>query len=84
MPEWDEIYDKTIAAGKSIWVKVYTGEFEDWIRNSDRIVKKYGSHSLFFLFPEMSLEQANTLMQYAEENWKDVKGTFCEELARSK
>ena len=84
MPEWDEIYDKTIAAGKSIWVKVYTGEFEDWIRNSDRIVKKYGSHSLFFLFPEMSLEQANTLLQYAEENWKDVKGTFCEELARSK
>ena len=40
LPDWDVIYDKAIAAGKSIWVKVYSGEFEDWIRNVDRIVKK--------------------------------------------
>ena len=51
LPDWDVIYDKAIAAGKSIWVKVYSGEFEDWIRNVDRIVNKYGSHSLFLLFP---------------------------------
>ena len=42
LPDWDVIYDKAIAAGKSIWVKVYSGEFEDWIRNVDRLVKKYG------------------------------------------
>ena len=29
LPDWDVIYDKAIAAGKSIWVKVYSGEFED-------------------------------------------------------
>ena len=82
LPDWDVIYDKAIAAGKSIWVKVYSGEFEDWIRNVDRIVKKYGSHSLFLLFPEMSMEQAVYLLDYADKNWSDVKGTFCESLGR--
>ena len=82
LPDWDVIYDKAIAAGKSIWVKVYSGEFEDWIRNVDRIVKKYGSHSLFLLFPEMSMEQAVYLLDYAEKNWSDIKGTFCESLGR--
>lgn len=82
LPDWDVIYDKAIAAGKSIWVKVYSGEFEDWIKNVDRIVKKYGSHSLFLLFPEMSMEQAAYLLDYADKNWSDVKGTFCEALGR--
>ena len=82
LPDWDVIYDKAIASGKSIWVKVYSGEFEDWIRNVDRIVKKYGSHSLFLLFPEMSMEQAVYLLDYAEKNWSDIKGTFCESLGR--
>lgn len=82
LPDWDVIYDKAIAAGKSIWVKVYSGEFEDWIKNVDRIVQKYGSHSLFLLFPEMSMEQAVFLMDYAEEHWKDVKGTYVESLGR--
>lgn len=82
LPDWDVIYDKAIAAGKSIWVKVYSGEFEDWIKNVDRIVQKYGSHSLFLLFPEMSMEQAEYLLDYADKNWSDVKGTFCEKLGR--
>ncbi len=79
LPDWDVIYDKAILAGKSIWVKVYSGSFEDWLKNVDRIVQKYGSHSLFLLFPEMSEEQGHRLLAYAEEHWKDVKGTFCEE-----
>ncbi|MDO4275701.1 MAG: cobalamin-dependent protein [Eubacteriales bacterium] len=82
LPDWDVIYDKAIAAGKSIWVKVYSGEFEDWIKNVERLVKKYGSHSLFLLFPEMSMEQAAYLLDYADKNWSDVKGTFCESLGR--
>lgn len=82
LPDWDVIYDKAIAAGKSIWVKVYSGEFEDWISNVDRIVNKYGSHSLFLLFPEMSMEQAAYLLDYADRNWSDVKGTFVESLGR--
>lgn len=76
LEKWDEIYDKVISAGKSIWVKVYSGEFEDWIRNADRLVKKYGSSSIFLHFPEMSLAQAEFLMEYAEKNWKDIEGTY--------
>ena len=76
LPEWDKIYDKARAAGKSLWVKVYSGEFEDWLKNVDRLVKKYGSHSLFLFFPEMSYEQAQRLIAYADQNWSDVEGTF--------
>ncbi|MCF0134260.1 MAG: trimethylamine corrinoid protein 2 [Blautia sp.] len=82
LPAWDMIYDKVIAAGKSIWVKVYSGNIEDWIRNVDRIVQKYGSHSLFLLFPEMSAEEAVFLLDYADRNWSNIKGTFVEELER--
>lgn len=74
--QWDIIYDKAIGAGKSIWVKVYSGQFEDWVKNADRLVKKYGSNSIFLHFPEMSLEQGEYLMDYAEKNWKDIEGTF--------
>lgn len=76
LPDWDVIYDKARAAGKSIWVKVYTGELDDWIRNTDRIVAKYGSHSLFLHFPEMSMASAERLLTHAEKNWSDIEGTF--------
>lgn len=76
LEEWDIIYDKVRKAGKSLWVKGYSGEFEDWLNKVDRIVKKYGSHSLFLMFPEMSMEQAEKLLDYADKNWSDVKGTF--------
>lgn len=76
LPKWDVIYDKVIGAGKSLWIKVYTGEFEDWLHNVDRVVKKYGSQSLFFMFPEMSMAQAEKLMAYGEEHWSDVEGSF--------
>ncbi|MBQ3304400.1 MAG: trimethylamine corrinoid protein 2 [Clostridia bacterium] len=79
LPDWDVIYDKAILAGKSIWVKVYSGSFEDWLKNVDRIVQKYGSHSLYLMFPEMSMDQAQRLLKYADEHWSDVKGTFCVE-----
>lgn len=75
-PEWDMIYEKSLKAGKSIWVKVYSGEFEDWIRNADRIVQKFGSHSLFMHFPEMSYEQGQELIRYADAHWSNVKGSI--------
>jgi len=74
--DWYEIYDKAREAGKSIWVKVYSGEFEDWIKNAERLVKRYGSHSLFFHFPEMSLVEAERLIDHADKHWSNVVGTF--------
>ena len=34
------------------------------------------SSSVFFFLPEMSLEQAEKLIDYAEKNWSDIKGTL--------
>lgn len=75
--EWIEpIYDKVIRAGKSLWIKVYTGTVDDWIAGVDRLVKRYGSDRLYFYFNPMSMADAKKLMAYAEEHWCDVKGTF--------
>ena len=76
--EWDKIYDKVVAAGKSLWVKVYSGDMDDWIRNCERLVKKYGSSRILFYYPEMSLTDAKRLLTYAEDNWCDIKGSFNE------
>ncbi|MEI6100259.1 MAG: trimethylamine corrinoid protein 2 [Eubacteriales bacterium] len=76
LEDWFEIYDKTRAAGKSLWVKVYTGEIDDWIKNVDKLVKRYGSHSLFMHFPEMSMQEAEKLLNYAEKHWSDIEGSF--------
>ena len=84
LPDWDVIYDKAIAAGKSIWVKVYSGDIDDWIKNCERLVMKYGSHSIFFLFPEMSHDYAVKLLDYAEKHWSDIKGTYIEQLETAK
>jgi 5-methyltetrahydrofolate--homocysteine methyltransferase len=76
LEDWDVIYDKVVAAGKSLWIKVYSGEFQDWIRGVDRLVKKYGSNRLFFMFPEMSMNQAEELLAYGDAHWSDIKGSF--------
>ena len=76
LEDWYEIYDKARRAGKSLWIKVYTGTVDDWIRNVDRLVQRYGSHSMLLYFNPMSMADAKKLMAYAEEHWKDVKGTF--------
>jgi len=75
LEKWFPIYDKAHKAGKSLWIKVYTGDLGDWIRNVDTIVRRYGSRGLFLHFPEMSLEQANTLIDYAERHWSDIEGS---------
>ncbi len=76
LEQWDEIYDKVRRAGKSLWIKVYSGTVDDWIAGCDRLVKKYGSSCLYFYFNPMKMEDAKKLMAYAEEHWCDVKGTF--------
>lgn len=76
LEDWYVIYDKARAAGKSLWVKVYSGDIDEWIKNVDRIVARYGSHSLFLHFPEMSMEEADRLLAHADKHWSDIEGTF--------
>ncbi len=53
--------------------------FKDWLKNMDRVMQEYNSHSLYLMFPKMSMDQAHHLLAYADEHWSDVKGTFCVE-----
>lgn len=76
MEEWYPIYDKAVAAGKGLWIKVYTGDYEEWIERVDKLVERYGSNAMFLFFPGMPERQAKELIAYADEHWSDVKGSF--------
>ncbi|MDR1807087.1 MAG: hypothetical protein LBR33_04105 [Propionibacteriaceae bacterium] len=72
--QWDIVYDKARAAGKAIWVKVHNGGVDDWIAHTDRLIARYGSRGTFLHFPEMSLAEAEKLLDHAERRWSDVEG----------
>jgi 5-methyltetrahydrofolate--homocysteine methyltransferase len=56
---WYPIYDKVRAAGKSLWIQIEDGKPADWADSTQRILDKYGSHGIYFLYPEFDdLEQA--------------------------
>ena len=68
-PQWDIVYDKAVAAGKSIWVHVCNGDVDEWIRGTDHIVQRYGTKGTFLWYPEMSLKDAEKLLGYADKHW---------------
>ncbi len=74
--QWYEIYDKAVAAGKALWIKVYTGSVDEWIKRIDRLVARYGSNAMFLLFPTMSCEDAEKIISHADKNWSDIKSTL--------
>ncbi len=80
MEEWYPIYDKAVEAGKSLWIKVYSGTFEEQLERLDKIVKRYGSNAMFLYFNPMPMDQAKKLLAYAEENWSDIEGDYLKSL----
>ncbi len=80
MEEWYPIYDQAVTAGKSLWIKVYTGTFDEWIERVDKLVKRYGSNAMFLFFPTMSKEEGEKLIRYAEEHWSDIEGDYLKSL----
>ena len=76
LEDWYVIYDKARKAGKSLWIKVYTGGLDDWIAGVDKLVERYGSHSMFLHFPDMTRADADTLLAHADKYWSDVKGSL--------
>ena len=78
--EWYQIYDKAVAAGKGLWVKVYSGEVKEWIERLDKLIARYGTNALFLYFNPMPMDQAKMLMDYAEKHWCDIEGSFVKEL----
>jgi len=82
--EWYTIYDKAVAAGKGLWVKVYSGEFSEWLERLDKLVERYGSNAMFLYFSPMPIEQAKLLLDHAERNWSDIEGSYIKGLAKKK
>ena len=70
-PRWYGIYDQVAAAGKSLWVQLYDGGPDDWIRNAETLMNRYGRKLFYFHFPEMSLSDADRLMNHAHKYWTD-------------
>ena len=66
---WYDMYDKTAAAGKSLWATVSDGKLNDWIASGDRFINRYGSKATYLLFPEMDIASAEKLMTHAEKFW---------------
>jgi len=66
---WYPIYEKVRAAGKSLWVYLRDGGYDDWVRSADRLVNRFGSDGLYLLFPDMEEEQAYRLIDRAEKYW---------------
>jgi len=68
--KWLPVYDKVRAAGKGLWISIEDGGYEDWVAGAERLVHRYGATGLYFLFPEMSEEQAEKLILKAEREWR--------------
>lgn len=66
---WYGIYDQVTAADKSLWVQVYDGDVDNWIRGVERLMERYGKRRFYFVFPDMPQRFAEKLMNYAVKNW---------------
>lgn len=67
--KWYPIYDKVRRAGKSLWIYICDGTYEDWVKSADRMISTYGNRGIYFIFPEMTENQAERLIAHAEDQW---------------
>ncbi len=74
--QWFDIYDKAVAAGKALWVNVYSGTPDEWIKRIDKLVHRYGSNRLFLYFSAMDRFTADMLLEHADKNWSDIEGSI--------
>lgn len=69
-PRWYGIYDQVVAAGKSLWVQLYNGGVDDWIRGAESLMERYNPRIFYFHFPDMSMADAEKLMARAQAHWQ--------------
>lgn len=67
---WYDFYTKVRNADKGLWIGLSDYEPEEAIAVADRLVKKFGPAGLYFQFPYMSRELADSLLIKAERDWK--------------
>ena len=67
---WYPIYEKVRAADKSLWISLADGELLDAIAAVDRLVARFGSSGMYFLFHyAMSETEGQRLLDHAEKQW---------------
>jgi len=67
---WFDLYKKVRCAGKGLWIALDAYEPSQAIEAADRIVREIGAGGLYFQFPVMSRDMAESLMIKAEKEWK--------------
>lgn len=67
--QWYPLYEKVRAAGKSLWINIYDGQYEDWIKHADQIIDYFGNQGIYLIFPTLSENEANRLISRAEDKW---------------
>ena len=68
-PRWFEIYDQVTAAGKGLWIQLYDGGVNDWIRGAESLMERYGKKCFYFHFPTVSEKEADYFMNYILTHW---------------
>lgn len=68
-PRWYGIYDQVAAAGKGLWVQLYDGNVDDWMRGAEALMERYDKRMFYFNFPDMSQADADKLMARAVKHW---------------
>lgn len=71
-PRWYGIYDQVAQAGKGLWIQLYDGGVDDWIRGAESLMERYGKKRFYFFFPDMSLRDADRLMNHAHKRWENA------------
>lgn len=68
-PRWYGIYDQVAAAGKGLWIQLYNGGVDGWIRGAESLMERYDKRMFYFNFPDMSQTDADKLMARALNHW---------------
>ena len=68
---WFPIYDQVRNAKKGLWIAIYDGYVDDWIRGTDRVVDRYGIKGLYLNFPFMNERDAEKILNHAEKYWRE-------------
>ena len=67
---WYSIYDKVKDADKSLWISMDQGGVDRFIEMSKKIVKRYGTKGIYFVYPTLDDIEAQKLFSYAEKGFK--------------
>ncbi len=59
---WFPLYDKVRDAGKSLWIQIYDGDIDEWIRRSKNVIQRYGVRGIYFVYGETDEKSAKKLI----------------------